>query len=481
MIAIMLNNTTITSWIVYSMVIGAVVMVAAVAAHDVQRSANRPVRWIWLGAMLATVTLCVLAPYRAHSVAPTLVEDAATMPIVVDLAPTPTNAIMQWWTAGRAAVVAPIQATLEAAQRRLHTLPAGTSTVVMIAWLVVSFLVAAGLLLSYRRMVRRVREFPHATIGGVSVRISTGVGPAVVGLAPSEIVVPSWLTSRSPQEQHIVVTHEVEHIRAADPWMLAVACIAVALMPWNAALWYALARLRLAIEIDCDQRVLRHGVQAHTYGSLLIDLTAVRPSLPIAMPAFPGTQSHLERRIIAMTEKPAKFLTVRRLASAGVAATIFVTACESSLPTSAEVARMDVASAETQLMKVGLIDTSQVAYFVDGHKVKEQLAKNILADSITSVSVFKARKDGVNEVHIATLHSNDSVTGLVVRGRSTADPTATPLIVIDGIISEASSIASLKMSPNRIESVEVVKGAEAQRRFDHPRAVNGVIIVKTKK
>lgn len=467
----------IVSVMVFSLVIGAMVMCAAIAAHDVQHASNRPVRYIWIIAILATMALSAAAPFRGQPATATPItgERAADAAMVATAAASGTfsarlNAVVS--TARRAAL-APVTFTLSAANRVVATAPSGLATIAFAVWIGLSLLVTTAFLMSYRQMVRRVRRLPVAVISGTPVRVSPDVGPAVVGLAPPVIVIPYWLRVHSPEEQHIVVTHEAEHIRSRDPWLLAVACALVAIMPWNLALWYALSRMRLAIEIDCDRRVLRRGVHAQSYGALLIGLSAARSSLPVVMPAFPGSHSHLKQRIIAMTARPSPFLSARRIAGALVALTVFVTACESTLPTAAQVETMDVASAEKQAVKAGFIDSAAVIYFVDEVRLDEQAAKAISAERIASVKVSKARNGGVNEVRIATKQkSPDSV-------RVTAS--GDPLVIIDGKIAPSQNLASLTLTPDEIASIDVVKGEAATRLNSDPRAANGIIMIVTKK
>ena len=53
------------------------------------------------------------------------------------------------------------------------------------------------------------------------------------------------------------------------------------------------------------------------------------------------------------------------------------------------------------------------------------------------------------------------------------------LLLIDGRITDASELD--RIAPDRIESVEVIKGAAATQAFTDPRAANGVIKVTLKK
>src|SRR5438477_356942 len=82
----------------------------------------------------------------------------------------------------------------------------------------------------------------------------------IVGLLRSRIVVPAWLLSAPESQQTAVIAHEQSHLEAGDPLMLTIALGLLVLMPWNFPLWWQLRRLRRAIEVDCDSRVLRRGI-----------------------------------------------------------------------------------------------------------------------------------------------------------------------------------------------------------------------------
>jgi bla regulator protein blaR1 len=67
-----------------------------------------------------------------------------------------------------------------------------------------------------------------------------------------------------------VLRHALEHIAARDPLLLMGALVAAALMPWNILLWWQLRRLRRAIEIDCNARVLSTSPDVSTYGDEML-------------------------------------------------------------------------------------------------------------------------------------------------------------------------------------------------------------------
>jgi beta-lactamase regulating signal transducer with metallopeptidase domain len=160
-------------------------------------------------------------------------------------------------------------------------------------------------------LARTLGTWEPADIDGTAVRLSKNVGPAVVGLRSMDVVLPEWILSLDTPLRAIVLRHEEEHRSARDPYLLFGAAIAVALMPWNPALWFHARRLRLAIEFDCDARVLRAHPSAERYGMLMLTIAqrrSVGPTLFSPMLTEPTTL--LERRILAIVRN-------RRLAAVG--------------------------------------------------------------------------------------------------------------------------------------------------------------------
>jgi TonB family protein len=137
--------------------------------------------------------------------------------------------------------------------------------------------------------------------------------------------------------RRLVLRHELEHRAAGDPWLLLGGVTAIALAPWNVALWWQVGRLRLAVEVDCDARVLRaHGntpAAVERYGLLLLALGQRGGGLlRLAVPALSEPVSTLERRIAAMTDRTPRNRWLRALALAGTAAAVTAVACVTPSP-----------------------------------------------------------------------------------------------------------------------------------------------------
>ncbi len=171
----------------------------------------------------------------------------------------------------------------------------------LIAWLLASLGVAIFLGLSRHSLERRHREWRVQRVEGVFVWMSRDVGPAVVGFAPPEIVVPEWFVTLPDADRALLLRHEQEHLRAGDPRLWLFALITLMAFPWNPVVWWTLRRLRTAIEVDCDARVLDHVHQTEQYGALLLNMAARASRTPLAGAAFSPRSTQLERRVRAMT------------------------------------------------------------------------------------------------------------------------------------------------------------------------------------
>ena len=172
------------------------------------------------------------------------------------------------------------------------------------AWLAASAVFAIWLVATRRRLRRRLRDYPSRIVDGERVLVSSAFGPAIVGAVRPEIVLPEWVLGVGERDRRIIVAHETEHRQAHDPLLASVALLVVAALPWNVALWWQLRRLRLAIEIDCDRRVVsRHGHDPHAYGLLLLATreraSRATPALAMAMTAM---RSGLGRRVEALVD-----------------------------------------------------------------------------------------------------------------------------------------------------------------------------------
>ena len=159
----------------------------------------------------------------------------------------------------------------------------------------------------------RARGAPDTpvTVDGVPVLVTGSVGPATVGVLRSRVLVPRWVLALPVAQRRYVVRHEDEHRKAHDARLLFLASLTVVLAPWNLALWWQLRRLHLAIEMDCDTRVVAALGNASAYGETLLDIAQSAGGGMRLQPALLGGVGSLERRLVALLA-PAPLRSVQR-------------------------------------------------------------------------------------------------------------------------------------------------------------------------
>jgi bla regulator protein blaR1 len=503
------------AWMLYSTIVGLLAIAAASSMECIARMVGAPVRWIWTACMLLVVLLSLAAPYRGESKQ----IDAA----VVDALPSSTRSpditpTTSWLDVVRSRASelgerwnSTIQQPLAIASRGV---PSSVAPYVTVGWLASSAVMLLLLMSVTHRFHRARQQWPEATIHGIAVRVASHIGPVVVGFIRPVIVVPQWLLARDPNEQRLVVSHEHEHVRARDPWLLAIAWCAIVLTPWNIALWYMLSRLRLAVELDCDARVLRRGVAPRSYGTLLIDVAQRASTMRLSALALADDSSHLHQRILAMKPVAPRLPFVRASVAGAFTLATILAACTTELPTAAEIDKMDGAKAVQKLSGFAVRDDSVIIYKIDGVRATRAQAQALGADTLENVEIRKTRDAG-SEILLKTrrgqlrevvvdaqrrdsialrmevenpagagrsIKANGFLTipdTMNVQPLSEMMSTKDPLIFIDGVRSTYAAVKAL--NPTSIESVEVLKGPAAAREFKDPEAVNGVIRIVLKR
>ncbi len=467
------------------------------AAESLCRQYGRPARWAWLAA--SALALALIARAALSSAGPSVAVTYSRIAL-----PAASKVAAPEWSvlhALRDAVTMSAAAIGFVANSIVRAVPRDVTPLASYLWLVPTLLSLVVLASVHLRIRRARRNWGQADLFGTRVRIAPDVGPAVVGVMRPEIVVPSWLLGRSDSEQQLVLTHEHEHLRARDHLLLVAGSLIVALVPWHPAAWWMLSRLRLAIELDCDARVLRRGVPARTYGTLLIDLADRCTGFRMGATALADEGSHLERRLLAMKTNRTKRSLVRAAVLGSAAALAVLAACEAKVPTGPEIEAMDVASATKAATGTRLVMKTQMdsaIYYVNGKQVDARVANSLMPNQIATIDI---NKGGARpEIRIATngqapiagaehffggervtMHGRPDTTGgaMKVAIKQSSEQAAEALILIDGVKADNAKLQAL--DPKRIESIEVLKGAAAERLSSDPAAKNGIIQVTTKK
>jgi bla regulator protein blaR1 len=304
------------TWMLYVLVITLLLSGAAIAAERSARLRRARTRWIWAVTIVASLGMPVLIASVSVQV-PSLQTPTAARTVVALRELTSVQVVPLTWVHEHTRNVVAARSENWLLQR---------------SWIAVSVTLIAALALNGAYVNWRKRRWKMGTVAGSRVYIARDVGPAVVGLLRSRIVVPEWLLEAPPSRQAIALDHEKAHLAGHDPQLLTVALCLVVLMPWNLPLWWQLLRLRYAIEVDCDARVLASGLDGRLYGEMLIDASE-RPSAYIgAVAAMSEPRSSLKERIPLMVRDPAKWGSVAMVAFGSLALALVAVAIQVTPP-----------------------------------------------------------------------------------------------------------------------------------------------------
>jgi bla regulator protein BlaR1 len=279
----------IAAWVVFVLVTSRVLTTGARFADGLVAATRRPTRFVWLGAMILTAIWPLFALAMLHV--------ARTLP----------GFPSRWST------VEPRYVGLVALALPDSDAARWLEAALLAAWAVASAMLLGQLAMNTMVAHRWRRSLPLAVVDGVLVRMSPDAGPALAGLLHMEVVLPTWVRELDTPTQRLVVGHELAHRDARDPWLLWSAAVLTALVPWNPLLWWQAGRLRLAIESDCDARVLRRGARRSEYARLLLHIAERTVMAPRLAPALVSGATHLEHRIAAMSRDATRVSLWRRV------------------------------------------------------------------------------------------------------------------------------------------------------------------------
>lgn len=187
----------------------------------------------------------------------------------------------------------------------------------------------------------------------------------------------------------------------------------------------------------------------------------------------------------------------RTLSYLVIISTVAIAACESHVPTAADISGLDAASTVRNARSASILTAQPVTYYSDDAMISVDSANTISAADISSITV---NKRGPQEVRITTVQRSlparpldtaaaghnpgktftiHVIKGTRPQGQAAIDEKPfSGAVVIDGVASDLAGMKSV--SPSQIASIEVVKGAAAVARSTDPRAGKGLIIITLK-
>lgn len=192
-----------------------------------------------------------------------------------------------------------------------------------------------------------------------------------------------------------------------------------------------------------------------------------------------------------MTSRPSRRTPLHLALCALLVVSITAVACNTDVPTAAQIEAADV-DAMTQTLGVSS-SPDRTVFLVDGTPTLAEEARALRPEEIASIDVRGTNDPQVTEVRIVTgkrIVVEKRIAGPdviveepTVRLRGDVSPDAQPLVVLDGVLVRSRSadvLRDLKLNPDRIESIEVIKGPSAVTAYGDAGR-NGVIVITSKK
>ncbi|HEX4098790.1 MAG TPA: M56 family metallopeptidase [Caulobacteraceae bacterium] len=395
------------AWILYVWVVTILLSAAAYAAERSAEIRGASTRWLWVTAIVASLALPgIIATVSIQAPQLTAAIDHATPARLVTLRQMTSS------------VLAP-SAWLVATTGRTAASPA-LDVILERAWAAASAVLVLGIMLTGAQLYRRKRQWTTGMVAGRQVYVSEDVGPAVVGLLRPRVVVPGWVAEGPAEQQELVMAHEQSHLDAGDARLLAIAILLIVTMPWNLPLWWQLRRLRFAIEVDCDARVLKGGRDLARYGEALIAVGERRSSGVAVVAAMSESRSFLEQRLRRMISKRGRFAWASASALAALGVVFAAGAAEVSPPNSEPAERHREIAVPASVLDgaVGFYRLGQLVLTIVREKehlllqLTGQASSPVFPESPTSFfskqvdAQFTFQSDASGRITAVTLHQN---------------------------------------------------------------------------
>lgn len=161
----------------------------------------------------------------------------------------------------------------------------------ILVWLAGAFVCLTWCLISHagvRYLVRQARPASrewHAASRRIAAELDLGrdvhlleseqIKAAItVGIFRPTVVLPAGSDDWSGTRRHLVLSHELAHVKRWDTLVETLALCVTAVYWFNPLVWFAVKQLRIERERDCDNAVLGTGAKPSDYAELLMNIAA---------------------------------------------------------------------------------------------------------------------------------------------------------------------------------------------------------------
>jgi beta-lactamase regulating signal transducer with metallopeptidase domain len=285
--------------ILFSVSLKSIVIVATAALLDlILRAASSRLRHIlWCAALFGLLALPLFTGWLQPLDVPVL--PAGLFPNELATHQAASNFIEE--SPGRALTAVPLdsgyQATQSAESTRLlvdEQRPSSAfswPSIILLVWLIGVLLVFGRFLVgvvSVRRLVARATELSGAEWADLKSELSQqlqlrrrvrllrsdeSVMPmACAEIASAAVLLPKEADRWPADRSHVVVLHELIHIKRRDLLIQMLSQVVCALYWFNPLVWWAAQKLRIEQELACDEHVVASGVEASDYATHLLGI-----------------------------------------------------------------------------------------------------------------------------------------------------------------------------------------------------------------
>jgi hypothetical protein len=411
--------------ITYTIAVAAALSVAALCAERFARLHGLPLRAAWAAAMMLSVLLPAAMILLARPVEFRDVPIPAADQGIPYINPESTDFVEA--TAAQLPARPAQSAPTSIAPEPAWQLPRPSDSFLIAAWMAASSMLALYLLGANLLLRRRMMGWRNAVVHDHKVLISEATGPALLGAFTPRIVVPRWLLLQPHSTQALVLEHEQQHVLARDALLIMAGLVAIVAAPWNLPLWWQWRRMRQAIEMDCDARVLDAGVEANTYAQVLLAVTQRSRKIPAGALAMSEPVHALERRIANLLPDAIRYarlqsVAVLLLAAAGAGAALALEA--PALPGRAAAAQSAImaaaAAAPRAVEPASAVKTQALAHLA---KERASFTVRILSPVVPPGGGADAASAGLEKYYAILVEKLTAVPGLKLITPETPDLT----------------------------------------------------------
>jgi beta-lactamase regulating signal transducer with metallopeptidase domain/HEAT repeat protein len=210
----------------------------------------------------------------------------------------------------------------EPPSEQTNSKPMSWASLALILWMTGALLILLRLLIgtaSVWWMAQRARKITDGEWARLTESLASKVGlgrpvtllksrritmPVTCGLVRSAILLPADADDWPDERRHVVLLHELAHVKRRDCLTQMLAQIACALYWFNPLIWAAARQLRMERERACDDQVLDAGTKASDYADHLLDLArSFRAASCSSLAAVAiARRSQLEGRLLAILD-----------------------------------------------------------------------------------------------------------------------------------------------------------------------------------